>query len=249
MKRLVVIGVILSVFLSNCGGPVPYSGTDQGHLVMKADTIFSESGDWIAGKDLYLSSPRPHFRTWPFWLAITGLLILSSGGVLLVRKVYRRRLLRREAEESEAVMNLVKDRVSMVRTLTTVHDKTVRQNRALSYPDELEFLQETVDSYHTYLEELRKDKSFMSVVEAALNAGKNDVMKKARRLLGESVSEEDFKVLSCFLAGMTPASISFVTGIKPGTIRVKKSRLKEKINATPDHPDKEALLKQLQKIA
>ena len=170
MKRFLVIGVFLSIVFTTCRGPAPYTETEQGPLIMKADTIFSESGDWMAGKDLYLVSPRqPHFQTWPFWLATAGILILSCVGVLFVRKSYRRRLLRREAEESAAVMNLVKDRVSLVRTLTAVHDKTVRQNKALSYPDELESLQETVNSYHAYLEELRKDKSFMSDMEAALN--------------------------------------------------------------------------------
>lgn len=215
---------------------------------MRADTIFTESGDWMAGKDLYLvsPSPRPSFRTWPFWLAITGVLVLSCAGILYVRKIYRRRLLQRELEESSTVMNLVRERVSLVRNLTAVHDKTVLQNKALSYPDELDSLRETIDSYHSYLEELKRDKSFMDGLEAALNAGKNDVMKKTRRMLGESVSEEDYEILTCFLVGMTPASISFLTGIKPGTIRVKKSRLKEKISLIPDHPDKEALLGQLQ---
>ena len=136
----------------------------------------------------------------------------------------------------------MKDRVTLVKNLVETHEKAERRNHALSYPDELEALQETVNSYRTYLEELRADTHLMGHLEMALNAGKDNVMSKARQLMGTSISEQDYTILACFLAGMTTSSISFVTGIKPGTLRTKKSRMKQKIVELPDSADKRTLM-------
>lgn len=242
MKRAVAAILFFVVLFFSCGGPEPYSEKELA-TVYKVDSIYTMDGSWMTGPDLfYIQQENKPVKTWPFWVVIVGVVLVSSIGFSLVRRKYRARLLRCNAAESQAVIALLKDRVMLVKNLAETHEKTERRNRAFSYPDELEALQETVDSYRAYLEELRADTHLMGYLEMALNAGKDNIMSKARQLLGKSLSEQDYIVMACYLAGMTTSSISFVTGIKPGTVRTKKSRMKEKINNMPDCSDKHDIL-------
>ena len=80
-------------------------------------------------------------------------------------------------------------------------------------------------------------------LETALDAGKNGIMHKARTALGD-LSEMDGLILTCIYAGMPPSSIGFVTGLKPGTVRTRKSRLLDRIEALPASGEKELLLRE-----
>ena len=158
---------------------------------------------------------------------------------------YRRKLYEKEVAESQVVLALLQDRVLLVKSLADTHERTVRQNKNVSYHDQLEALQETVRRYHDYLELLRHDQSFMQDLESALNAGKGNVMTKARHLLEASISEEDYQVLALYLTGMKPSSISFVTGISQGTLRTKKSRIKSRLEKCTPSRERDFILRQL----
>ena len=69
-------------------------------------------------------------------------------------------------------------------------------------------------------------------------------MRKARAVLGDSLSETDALLLSCTYAGMLPSSIGFVTGMQPGAVRTRKSRLKGRIESLPDSEEKDLLLRE-----
>ena len=143
---------------------------------------------------------------------------------------------------AEAAAALVRDRVEMIKSLIDKHD-ALKQREGLSYMDELESLQETVQNYRQFLDDLRGDTAFVGNLETALDVGKNGIMHKARTALGD-LSEMDGLILTCIYAGMPPSSIGFVTGLKPGTVRTRKSRLLDRIEALPASGEKELLLRE-----
>ena len=90
--------------------------------------------------------------------------------------------------------------------------------------DHLEYLKEVNNNYRKTLEVFNGDWSFLSKLEQALNAGKSNIMSRVRDIYGDTITENDYLILAGLFAGMSPATISLITGVKEGTIRVKKSR-------------------------
>lgn len=238
---LITGSTVTGLCLGRCKTPEPYTTADI-KTIEKIDTVFYNNGDWFAGNNVFrvVKETEP-LHTWPFWLIIFVLVVIIVVSILWMRH----HLLKSEAKESEAVLSLVKNRVDLVKRLTWTHEQTVRINNAKSYQDKLDYYQEIVRSYHSYLEELRNDLSFLDNVENALDASMNDIMSKARLHLGDALTEEDYQILACIFSGMKPSSIGFITGYKPGAIRTKKSRIKGRIDSLPSGKDKELLLEHL----
>ena len=240
------ICLLLLLTLSACKkGPVPVLESDV-ESVVKVDTAFFREG-WITGDDLFeiRFSPAPdHSRV--FVVLVGVLVILVTGAALFLENRYsHRKELRKQAEESRLVLSLLKEKVSMISTLSAQHKATLEREEKGSYLDELEAMQAIIKDYHDYLEELRGNLSFMGDLESALNAARDGVMRKARLLLGQNIDEMDYFILACCLAGMKPASISFITNVKPGTIRTKKSRLKARISQMPPSANRDLVLEGL----
>lgn len=246
--RKVVLYIICSVSALSCRGPVPV--TDQESLsFIKADTVYYSNGNWLTGDQLFQVVPASKTVGTEHLLAgIFAVTTLFAIIVILVRRFYHKKMLYREAAESQRVIELVKDRVAIVNKLAQAHELSQKQSRAESYQDKLDALQALIDGYHSYLEQLRTDQSFIKDIEQALDAGEGNVMQKARRLLGDAVSEEDYCILSLYIAGMKTSSISFVTRLAPGTLRTKKSRLKARLEKLPDTRDKNFVLKALNQL-
>ena len=199
-------------------------------------------------------------------LGLSGILILLTLGTIYWSRAKKRKILELEAmienghreirelqddieairkhsdSLSKSVMKLIEERVNIIKTLIDKHDFSEEKVKGGSFFDKYEALQDTVKRYNEYIDQLRKDTDLTSGMEAALNTNCNGVMDKLRHSLGNKLTEEDYRIISCIFIGMTPKSISFVTGIPAGTIRVKKTRLKERIEALPDSSDKRLFL-------
>ena len=283
-RRLFILFFLLETIVS-CGGPVPYADADV-PAVSTLDTTIFASGDWMTGGYDVSFPEDDHSKSHVPFLVVSAL-VLATGVCIGFRHQHRKHL-EREKEESQAVLQLLQEKVSMVRRLAEKHKVTRKQAEATSYTDKLESLEDTVARYHATLEELRGDLDFQGDLETALNIGKNGVMakaawvdingnryrfkadgtmatgkvniagkyyyfgtngvmQKARQYLGANVSEEDYRILACLFAGMTPASISFVTSVKPGTIRTKKSRFKARFMEHPSSSVRKLLLGTLEK--
>lgn len=216
-------------------------------LQIQADTLLLGDENWI-NQIPFLASSFPNRGIPIIWVAVILLalfLLFTILSIVFIRKWHKKRTLQIEAEESQTVIALLKDRVSLVESLVDSHEKTTRMNGAISYPDELESLQSLVDEYHAYLEGLRNDLSLLNHLEEALNKGSDNLMVKARKCLGDDLSTEDYLILSCLFAGMKTKSISFLTRVKPGTIRTKKSRMKRRIEEKADKSYRLILLQAL----
>lgn len=236
-RHIVIILILISAF--SCKRPVPYTEEDI-PTAIKVDTIFVSGGVRLHGDELYqvLPQKRSGFLKWPYWVAIVTC-VLFCGSVLLHR---RRVYLEKEVRASQAVLTILKDKMDIVRNLTD--KRVIAEKRTIrgSYFDRMEALQQMVDNYQHYLEELRGDKTFFGNMEESLNIAKNNIMQNARRLLGQSIQETDYAILCCFIAGMTTSAVSFVVDLRPGTVRTRKSRLKSKIMELPHSSEKTDLL-------
>ena len=235
---------------------------EDNRVIVHADTILYPDGSVLTGDIWYADSPARAKQHWPYYLALAGLSLAAVVGIwFFVRRSRRIKDLQRALEEdraeilhleedlakmhlsgAEAAAALVRDRVDMVKSLIDKHD-ALKRREGLSYMDELESLQETIQNYRQFLDELRGDTAFVGNLETALDAGKNGIMRKARVALGE-ISETDGQILTCIYAGMPPSSIGFVTGLKPGAVRTRKSRLLDRIEALPASEEKDLLLRE-----
>lgn len=259
IRRFLVL--VLFILASCAMGPIPAS--EDSSTIIKADTIYKAQGSWITGPELYFYPTQEDSSS-----SLSLFIIIASLSTIIVLSVWfllrnRRKIhtlqhsleqVRKEVahhetllgnrDSSDAVIVLLQEKIKMVKTLLDKHD-AMKQKEGMTYMDQLEALQEAVQGYNSYLEELRSDKHYLGDLEKALNAGRDGIMQKARTLFGKTISEDDYHVLSCYFAGMDAASISFITGIQPGTIRTKKSRIKTRLMDFPESEEKEAVISTL----
>lgn len=254
--------VLLMPLLSFACQKEPVVGQEDNQVIIHADSVWYSDGTVFSGDFLYVDSQPVKESNWPYYLVLGSL--VSATALLawfLARRSQRIRdlqktvdrnrteILRLEKDLSrmpypgtEVAIALVHDRVDMVKAFLEKHD-SLKKREGLSYLDELESLQETVRNYRQFIEDLRGDTAFLGNLEVALDAGKSGIMRKARTVLG-NLSDTDVRILVCVYAGMPPSSISFVTGLKPGTVRTRKSRLRDRIEALPDSKDRQLLLRE-----
>ncbi len=239
------MSLVLLALLSSCGRPIPYTEEDTPSIA-KIDTLFMANGEWLTGQGIYYTPENVvPTKIWPFWLGLFVLFLIFLISYFVLRRAYKQKLLRQEAEESQVVMSLLEDKVSLIQNLADTHEKTGKRSKGFLYFDQLEELQGIVNAYHAYLEDIRDKGYLLKHLEEALNKGKHNIMFRAKAQLKQSVSKEDYEVLACLFAGMTPATISFLFGLKQGTVRTKKSRLKDKIGLLADTKERDYLLSNL----
>lgn len=251
--------LLLFCLFSACGRPVPYEKQET-KAIIKADTVFFQNGNWFTGKDVYLVQTQPKnalVKPLSFLVVTLSIIVLVSIIMLIVRRNKMRELQQKLATAKSVILNqeallssrtgsalvlkLLRDKIGMVKKLIEKHD-AMKLRSDLSYVDELESLQVTVRGYQAYLEELRGDMSFLGEMEDALNEASGGIMSCARSLLKGQVSENDFQILACILAGMDAGAISFVSGLSRGTVRTRKSRIKKRIANLAESEDKQRLL-------
>ena len=145
----------------------------------------------------------------------------------------------------DAIAVLIEERIKLMQSLVSQYNKDKPSGKNLSLHDYVEHLQTINDNYRKSLEAFDGDKTFLSKIEQALNAGKSNIMARVRTLYGNRISENDYLILAGLFIGMSTASISFITGIKEGTIRVKKSRFLDKFEKLEDSEDKQLFINEL----
>jgi len=151
--------------------------------------------------------------------------------------------LNRQTENmSEIVSGMMKDKVSIIQTLSDAHTGFNKDERSLSNLDRMENLQKKVKEYENQMSEIKNKGNLYSEIEKTVNTIHGGLMSKLRDAFKETLDEEDFNIIACILSGMSAQSISFLTGISPGTLRTRKSRYKEKISALENTPWKNTVL-------
>ena len=143
---------------------------------------------------------------------------------------------------SASVLGMLEDRVAIIKSIIERHDSFKRHKEGGNYFEKMESLKDTISQYKNHISGLRKDVDLLGGIEDALNSGQDNIMGKLRDSFGDNLSEEDYRILSGVFIGMTPKSLSFVTGIPAGTLRVRKTRYKKKIEGLPESPEKRLFL-------
>lgn len=201
------------------------------------------------------------------WLAgILSVLFLGSLAVLIYSLLKRRliRQLRTDLEEktgtigqmqeelksldkkSDAISatldTILKQNIETIRKLTDESQSLGRKENTDFYPDKLEELQGKIDSIRLAMDRMHNKVPIQEGLEKTLDATKDGIMSKVRKAFGDSLDESDYQILSGVFAGLTAKEIGFITGLAPGTVRTRKSRLKTRVMGLPKGQDRESIL-------
>jgi hypothetical protein len=167
-------------------------------------------------------------------------------GVALMQEMQQ--LIQSNRSTCEAVAILIEERVRLMQSLLSHYKETASlPNKDMHIIDQVEYLKDVNQNYRKALEVFSGDWSFLSKLEQALNAGKSNIMSRVRDIYGGTITENDYLILAGLFAGMSTAVISFISGVKEGTIRVKKSRFIDRFEKLGQKDDKQLFLNELQK--
>ena len=230
--------------------PLPYS------IFAVGDTIVYRAGDSTVAKiinqpdiwRIYDSAPRDnHIKTDDRHTLILSLIILTiiAATILIILTIRKNRKindmaasiksLNEQSENiSEIVSSLVKDKVSVIQTLSDGKNEFNKDERTLSHVEQMENLQNRVASYESKMSQIKDRNNLYSELENSLNLIHDGLMTKIRNSFKGNLKEEDFDIIICIMSGMNASSISFLTGISAPTLRTRKSRYKDKISSLPD---------------
>ncbi len=229
---------------------------------LELDSILSQSAvDTLYGEDAHLIYVQPAGSVSFIWV-VAAIVIIAILAVLFIMAL---RTLKRQEQRGQAMMQemqhlvqsnrrtceaiavLIEERVQLMQSLMSQYKATDRlPDKKLHLIDQVEQLKEVNKNYRKTLEVFNGDWSFLSKLEQALNAGKSNIMARVRDIFGDTITENDYLILAGLFAGMSPATISLITGVKEGTIRVKKSRLIDRFETLGNADEKRLFLDALQ---
>lgn len=149
-------------------------------------------------------------------------------------------------DKSGAVISLISGRVALITKFLEQYEQLRKEpTKDSSRFDREEFAHEKIRRFQSAVSDLRKDTAFIEGLEEGLNAGKENIMCRLRSHSELRFSEEDYRILSLFFSGISGPGVSYVTGVKLATVRVKKFRYKERLEKLPDGPDKTLFLHEI----
>ena len=237
---------------------VPY------RIYSKGDTLIYMAGDSVITKVIFGDNINEvynsHFRDTSIQTKDRQALIISLvlaaiiASIVLIILTLRKnhkinklaisidKLNRQTENMSEVVSDMMKDKVSVIQTLSDAHNGFNKDERSLSNLDRMENLQKKVTEYENRMSEIKNKGNLYSEIEKTVNTIHGGLMSKLRDAFKDALDEKDFNIIACILSGMSSQSISFLTGISPGTLRTRKSRYKEKISALENAPWKQTAL-------
>lgn len=216
--------------------------------------------DTLYGEDVaQLSNVSYSGAVYPIWaiIGIVAMILVVILLCLLLRTLKRQarqsqemfmemqRLVKENHISNEAVSGLIEERIRLMQTLLSHYKEDVPTGKNLPLLDYVEHLQSINDSYKKTIESFTENRDFLTNIEHALNAAKSNIMARVRAIYGNKISESDYLILAGLFAKMSPAAISFLTGVKEGTIRVKKSRFIGRFENLDNPEEKELFLNEL----
>lgn len=244
-----------TAYIVHSGGSKLSDNMDLDSLLTQfpVDTLYGE-----AAHKIFILNPGTVSYVW----VIVAVVIITLLAVLIVMALRTLKKQDRQCREMmtemqqlvqsnrstcEAIAVLIEERVRLMQSLVSQYkeaDKLPHKNMHLM--DQVEYLKETNNNYRKVLDAFKDDTRFLSQLEMALNAGKSDIMSRVRGIFGDQISENDYHILAALFAGMSPSVISFMTGVREGTIRVKKSRFIDRFETLGNADEKRLFLDALQ---
>ena len=149
-------------------------------------------------------------------------------------------------ERGGAVVSLISGRVATLSRLLDQYEQLQKPDpKDASRFDRDESAREKIRQFQQAIDALRKDTSFIMGLEDGLDASKDRIMSRLRKTFESRLTEEDYRILTLLFAGIDGPGISYVTGVKIATVRVKKYRYRERFEKLPDGPDKALFLREI----
>lgn len=141
---------------------------------------------------------------------------------------------------NRAMASLFENRMKILQTLSDQYDILEdNQQRKVDKGGELS-KDEVLSSFRDKMKELRSDKDIAMSMEEILNVWKDDIMNKFRSVFGKDspsnirMSEEDFELAPYYFSGMKQKTISYLTNHTEHSIKERKRRIKQRIEALDD---------------
>ena len=191
-------------------------------------------------------------RRWIIYGLVTFVLLL----LVLVGRIRRQAILRRKDLESiagvekqlatlqesntqiaQTVFDLVSGKLETVKMLSEKYEtlQDIRQNYSLDEKRNAS-AEAVMDAYAKALDQLRKDDSYLEGLEQALDLHKESIMMRLRSRYGREMDGLDYKMLILFFSGLPVKTISFLTGMDPGTVYTRRTRYRQRFEKL-DSPD------------
>ncbi len=190
------------------------------------------------------------------------LLMMSMAMLYLIARNKRQKEqiideIARTSEVEQELAEMKNEKEGMNRAMATLFENRIRILQTLS--DQYDLLEdkkgesvisreETVSSFREKMRELRKDKDINLSMEEIIDAWKDGIMHKFREVFsdvsskGTKMTDEDFELIPFYLSGMKQKTISFFTGYTEHSVKERKRRIRQKIEALgPDYSDEKRL--------
>ena len=156
---------------------------------------------------------------------------------------------RRNDRSAQSVSRQIAERVYLISTLLEEHHRIMRLGeKKMEYWERLDAMESQLNEYKDVMKHIQLDESFIEGLEQDINATHSDIVQRVRDKYSRILSETDFRLLVCLLAGLKPKNVAFLLSLPDGTLRTRKHRLYEKINQQAFSEEKEQLLSILESL-
>ena len=136
-----------------------------------------------------------------------------------------------------ALSTLFENRLRILTTLSEQYELLEeRQQRKMREKGMELSRDEIIDLFRDKMRDLRKDKDITLSMEEILNVWKDGIILKMRDVLGPDGSgnvhftKEELELAPFFFSGMKTKTISYLTGFTEPSLRVRKTRIKQKVS-------------------
>ena len=161
------------------------------------------------------------------------------------------------SEMAKAMNDLIAEKIAVVKLCADAYDAVKnepKENPRDPYrhldEDPVQKKTEEMQQFLCALESFRKDDSLFAVLEDSVNKWRNSIMKKLRiafskEKMGKAgLTEDDFRMLMLFYAGIPDRTIAFLMDMTCSAVRTRKNRYKARF-AQIDHPEGAYFLQEL----
>lgn len=181
--------------------------------------------------------------------SLLGILVLLAAAMVSYFVIRKNRSLLEDMAKTqdlskELVNTFVADKISDLQRLSesffSWEDNSVKKRegkRGLFTRDD------TISSFRMQLSELRNDHTFITALEQSLNISESGIMTRSRQLL-PNAKELDYTILTLLFSGFSIMSISFLLRMSEASLRMRKTRYKQKFSEFPE-PERSLFLEKL----
>ncbi len=163
--------------------------------------------------------------------------------ILQIKEIYHEleEMQQKKEGADHVIATLFENRMKILQTLSDQYEiveesqnERIKEKRWGMSKDEI------IASFRQKMRDLRKDKDIALSMEEILDTWKDGIMDKLYRIFGADnasgveISQEELDLAPYFFSGMNYKTISYLTGFSEPSLRVRKTRIRHKIQTLDD---------------